>query len=83
MVFRELLGAAFSAGVTGDGGGMNGWVPRGVPKRQRSGSPNRAERLQSGVLRRGFTENQFDRRVQSSGGTDEVSRTVFRKLLDD
>lgn len=37
---------------TGDGDDMNRWLPRGVSRRQRSGSPNRAERLQSGVLNR-------------------------------
>jgi transposase len=37
---------------TGDGGGMNSRLPRGVPKRQRSGSPNGVKRLKSGLLGR-------------------------------
>ena len=37
---------------TGDGGGMNRWLPRGVPMRRPPGSPNGAKRLKSGVLSR-------------------------------
>jgi hypothetical protein len=37
---------------TGDGGGMTSRLPRGVPKRQRSGTPNRAKHLKSRLLNR-------------------------------
>ena len=61
---------------------MNRRLPRGVARRQRSGSSTGAKRLNSGVLSRCFAENKPERSVTSARkGNKRLFSRFFRKLL--